>query len=198
MHSINLLPNKGESLFTQFLSWGLSIGRLLIILTETVALGTFLYRFSLDMRIVDLHDEIKIQSFIVRNFAASEEKFRNVQERIALARLYSEQSDVTPTVFQGITDMGRGKVTFKDLAVGNDRVKIEIESPSSSKLRQFVDQLSAYPELTEISIDKVENKPANAVIAVTITALLTDIQPTQEPQASVRQIPGQGIQNTEL
>ena len=57
--TINLLPNQGENLTTKFFNWALSIGRLLIILTEMVALATFLYRFGLDAQIVDLHDKIK-------------------------------------------------------------------------------------------------------------------------------------------
>jgi hypothetical protein len=46
--SINLLDNKGKSFTEQFLDWALAIGRLLIIVTETVALAAFLYRFSID------------------------------------------------------------------------------------------------------------------------------------------------------
>src|SRR4029078_3722140 len=86
--SINLLPRKGEGFLTQFLNWAVNIGRLLIIITETVALATFLYRFNLDMKIVDLPHDIKQKSFIVKNSKVYEESFRNLQERLALAKKY--------------------------------------------------------------------------------------------------------------
>ncbi len=72
---INLLPNKGDSLLDQFLSWALNIGRLLVIITETLALSVFLFRFSLDVQIIDLHDKIKAASRVVENFKESEETF---------------------------------------------------------------------------------------------------------------------------
>lgn len=177
--SINLLPNKGDSLFTQFLSWGVSVGRLLIILTESLALGVFIYRFSLDMKIVDLHDQIKAESFIIQNFKASEDKFRNVQERISLAKTYSQESTLTPTAFSDIADMGRGRVTFKTLLVSNESVKIEAQAPTANQLAQFVDALKQYPLVSSVSIDKVENRPITATILMTISATLkTAGQPT--------------------
>lgn len=182
MHSINLLPNKGESLLTQFLQWGLSVGRLLIILTETLALSVFIYRFSLDMRIVDLHDQIKAESFIVQNFTSAEDRFRNVQERIALAKDYNAEGNIAPTVFRDVAEMGRGKVTFKTLLVASDGIKIEAQAPSSQQLAAFVNELKAYPDVQSLSIDKVENKPASAMIAVTINAKLKSAKPTGAAQ----------------
>ena len=38
---INLIPDKGDTLLSQFLSWALTVGRLLIIITETLALSVF-------------------------------------------------------------------------------------------------------------------------------------------------------------
>src|SRR5713226_8720413 len=109
--TINLLPKQGEGLVTQFLSWALTVGRLLIILTETLALGTFLYRFGLDMKIVDLHDQIKTNSFIVKSFAPAEKTYRTLQNRLSLAKKYDGMSDSMPTIFNNIIGYGRGKVT---------------------------------------------------------------------------------------
>ena len=76
MHGINLMPNRGDTVLIQFLNWALTIGRLLIILVETLALGTFLYRFSLDMQIVDLKDKIKVQ----RAFVTAYKSQRSLQK----------------------------------------------------------------------------------------------------------------------
>lgn len=171
-HEINLLPRKGEGLVTQFLNWALTIGRLLIILTETLALGTFLYRFSLDMRIVDLHDEIKAQSIIASNFKPYEDIYRNFQDRIALAKKYDAISQVTPNVFGDVIEMGQGLVTFRTILIENDSVRIEVQAPSTASISTFVSKLKTYPEIVSVSIDKVENKTSSASINVGITAYL--------------------------
>lgn len=179
MHDINLLPNRGDGLVTQFLNWALTIGRLLIILTETLALGTFVYRFSLDMRIVDLHDEIKAKSAIVRNFKPYEDTFRNFQDRLALAKKYETISTITPHLLRDVIQMGQGVVTFRTVLIADDTLKVEVQAPSSASLANFVASLKQYPGVLSVSVDKVENKTSSASIVVGITAYLT---PTHEKE----------------
>lgn len=170
--TINLLPHNSESFMTQFFNWALSIGRLLIILTEIVALGTFIYRFSLDMETVDLQDKISSESFIVENFKSAEDTFRDIQSRIATVQHYAPIGNRTITIFNEITKIGQGKVTFKDLLVDTQSAQIEVQAPSASNLSTFVDQLKTNPDITSISVDKVENDASSAFITVVITATL--------------------------
>ena len=170
--SINLLPQKGESFFNQFLNWTLTIGRLLIIITEMVALGTFLYRFTLDMEIVDLHDKIKGENFIALNFKSSEENFRDIQARLDAVRHYGSLGATTTGIFTDITKLGQGKVTFKDLIVSTDNAKIVAQAPSATVLSQFTESLRKYPAITDVSVDRVETSTSNAQVTVSITATL--------------------------
>src|SRR6266480_2874522 len=130
--TINLLPQSGDSFITQFFNWALTIGRLLIILTEMVALGTFIYRFGLDMQIVDLHDKIKAESFIVANFKDAETTFRDVQDRLATVKRYTTVGGTTSEIFTDIIKMGQGKITFKDITVSTQNAKIQVAAPASS------------------------------------------------------------------
>jgi hypothetical protein len=170
--TINLLPNSGESFVTQFFNWALTIGRLLIILTEMVALGTFIYRFGLDMQIVDLHDKIKAESFIVANFKDAETTFRDVQDRLITIKRYTSVGATTTSIFTDIAKMGEGKVTFKDLNVSTQTVKIEAQAPNPASLSQFVDSLKNYPSVSSVSIDKVENNTTSDQIIIAISATL--------------------------
>jgi hypothetical protein len=170
MKPINLLPQKGEGFVNQFLSWALTIGRLLIILVETLALGTFLYRFSIDMKIIDLHDNIKTQSIIVRQFKDTEDTIRNLQDRLALAKQYDAVGKNAPTMFSEVIEMGRNKITFKNIATSDGTLKIEAQAPNSSALSQFVNNLKRYPGVTSVIIDNVENRTTNSVIIMNITA----------------------------
>ncbi len=180
--TINLLPQKNNSFLMQFLSWTLTIGRLLIILIEIVALGTFIYRFSLDMQLVHLHDKIKSDSFIVANFKEAETTFRDIQDRLATIKHYTAIQNTTSGIFSDITTMGKGKVTFQDLNISPQSAKIDIESPSPSAIAQFIAALKQYPQFTSITINKVENNSSSAQIDVSIIASLKPIAFTNTQQ----------------
>ncbi|HVF69400.1 MAG TPA: hypothetical protein VNA13_02415 [Xanthomonadales bacterium] len=170
--SINLLPHQGEGFLDQFLGWALTVGRLLIILTETLALSTFLYRFSIDMRIVDLHDLIKNQSLIVQGYQNNEKIYRNLQTKLSLSEEYTAKSNIASDTLSDIIDMGRGKITFKNLIVSDKNIKIEAQAASANILSVFVNSLKNYPGIVSVSIDSVENRTSNAVINMTISASL--------------------------
>jgi len=193
--SINLLPHKGESIMTQLLTWSLSIGRLLIILTEMVALGTFLYRFSLDMQIVDLHDRIKGESFIVANFKNSETNFRDIQDRLTTSKRYTTIGSTTTSIFGDITKMGQGKVTFKDITVTTQNAKIAVQAPSAAALSQFVTTLRNHPEVTAVAVDKVSNSSANAQVNVSITATLKPQAFAKEDEQPINAANRAGVDN---
>lgn len=172
MHTINLLPKKGNSLADQFINWALNIGRLLIILTETLALTVFIYRFSLDMKIVDLRDEIKQESAIVAQFKEPEATYRDLQTRLALSKEHGDDAGKTQNAFKDIIELGRGRITFNNLTVARESVKIEAQAPNTAFLSTFANSLKNYPGITSVSIDGVENKTSSALIQVNITAKL--------------------------
>lgn len=172
MQSINLLPKQGGGLVDQFLGWALTIGRLLIILTETLALSVFFYRFSLDMRISDLHDKIKNQSAIASSFKSTEDQVRSFQNRLALAQKIDASGSLAPNVFADIINIGKGKVTFKSIAVSTDGLKIDVQAPSSNSLNSFLAELKNYPGIKNVGVDNVENKTSTSTIKLTISGEL--------------------------
>ena len=169
MHNINLLPNKGDTLLIQFLNWALTVGRLLIILVETLALGTFLYRFTLDWQIGDLKDSVKQQRAIVSSFKPQEDKFRNLQTRLDLIKKIDTASLASPKILGDIIDMGKGYVTFSNIYVSSTIIRIETKASTVAPLMAFVNSLKQYPPVSVISVDRVENKTSNAEIIVGIS-----------------------------
>lgn len=171
IQSINLLPNKNGGFVDQFLGWALTVGRLLIILTETLALGTFLYRFSIDMRIIDLRDNIKYQSTIVQQYQ-KEKIYRDVQTRLALTETYGDKSNNASSPLSDIIEMGRSKITFKNLVISSGTIKIEAQASNGNSLTLFVNSLKSYPGITSVSIGNVETKTSSSLINADITALI--------------------------
>lgn len=158
--SINLVKDKQIPFFDRFMNWILTIGRVIVILTEIIAISAFIYRFSLDERLVDLHDAIKQKQTIISLLKTDENKYRNLQDRIALAETFSEKSIKTNKVIADIVGFLPQEIITNDLRINKDRVSISINIFSISQLTDFINTLKNYPEIKSISIDNIENNPA--------------------------------------
>ncbi len=169
--SINLIKKETESSFDKFIDWALSIGRLIVIITEIIAIGAFIYRFSLDERLIQLHAEIKQKQNSLASLKKDEENFRNLQGRLSLASNLSKNGASVYNTFQDIVELTPEDLNFNDLTLSKDRVVINLDVISISSLNVFVNSLKAYPNIKSLSIDKIENVP-NVGISVAITGLL--------------------------
>lgn len=169
--SINFVKNKQIPFLDRFIAWALSVGRLIVILTETVAIITFVYRFSLDEKLVDLHSEIKHKQNIISALKPDENKYRNLQDRIALASTFSEKGNKTSQTITEIIGLIPTQATINNLILNKDRINISVNTTSVSSLTNFVNPLKSYPGIKSISIDNIENKPLTG-LSVDITAIL--------------------------
>ncbi len=174
MHHINLLPKRGDSLLIQFLNWALTVGRLIIILVETLALGTFVYRFALDWQIGDLKDKVKVQHSIVTSYKPQEDVFLNLQARLGEIKKYSIEAVDTPKVLNDVITMGKGYVTFRTIYVAGGLIRIEAQANSVVPLMAFVNLLKDYPQVDSISVDKVENKTSSGLVIAGLSLGLKD------------------------
>src|SRR5574338_651182 len=81
-YSVNFLRGQGNHFLDKFVNWSLTIGRLLIIITETAALSAFAYRLTIDWQIIDLHEKIKDQQAIVSLLEPKEQLYRGLQKEL--------------------------------------------------------------------------------------------------------------------
>lgn len=172
--SINLLHDRTESLADKFLKWALSVGRTIVIVTEIIALSAFLYRFSLDRKIVDLKDEIEQKQLIVEGFENEEVQFRNLQDRINAAKRLDAKSAETTSLLHQIVELATGRIRFNSLSVTEDVIRIDGETPSTAQLNYFIKQLKQHPKVKRVSLDKLDNKTSRSTIEIGVSAYLTD------------------------
>lgn len=169
--SINLLKRQ-TNLIDRFVTWALTIGRLLVILTEVIALSAFIYRFSLDKQLIDLHSKITQEQAIVNYLKDNEKTYRNLQDRLATATNYSTLGIDRFKVFSNIVGFTPKGMSFNNFTLYENRIKIDANVDSVSSLGIFVNSLKNYPAIDTVSIDKIANKPSSAVISINITATL--------------------------
>lgn len=169
--SINLIKNKGIPLFDNFMNWALTIGRLIVILTEVVAVAAFIYRFSLDEKLIDLHSAIKQKQNIIAALKNDEDKYRNLQDRIAIASTFSEKTVKFNQTVEDIVSLMPNQLKIKNLILDKNKVSINIDTASMSFLASFINSLKSYPGTKSINIENIENKPSVG-LSVSITVLL--------------------------
>lgn len=169
--SINLVKNKQVPLFDKFMNWTLTVGRLIVIMTEVVAVAAFVYRFSLDERLIDLHSAIKQKQNIISALKNDEDKYRNLQDRIAIASAFSEKATRDNLSIASIINLIPSQIKIDNLTWNKDRMKIDVDVVSISSLADFIDSLKNYPNTKAVSIDSLENKPLVGLSA-DITAVL--------------------------
>ncbi len=173
--SINLVKDQKGDLFERIINWALGVGRVLIIITELIALGAFLWRFGLDQQLVDLHTKIKQKQAIVAAFKRQEDEYRNLQDRLSIAQNFSEVGSKKMQIYKDILGLGEPGITFSKVSLSSDSIAIEINADSVTALSSFANKLKTYENIESVSIGKIETKTSSAVIVINITAKLKSI-----------------------
>src|SRR3989344_3874733 len=168
--SINLIKNKQIPLFDKFMNWALTVGRLIVILTEIIALLAFVYRFSLDEKLIDLHSAIKQKQVLISLLKQDEDKYRNLQDRIALAGSLMEKNAKTNKIVLDIVGLTPQGARIDSLTFNKDKLIINANIGSVSSLTDFINVLKDYPDIKAMSIDNIENKSTGGLL-VTVTTM---------------------------
>ncbi len=166
--SINLVKDKQLPFLDKFMNWALTVGRLIVILTEIVALLAFVYRFSLDEKLIDLHSAIKQKQSLISLLKQDEDKYRNLQDRIVLASSLLEKNAKTNKIVLDIVRLTPQGTKIDSLTFNKDKLTINANINSVSSLTDFINVLKDYPDIKAISIDNIENKPSGGLL-VTVT-----------------------------
>lgn len=170
--SINLVKSDAGSFVDRFVNWALSAGRIVVIVTEIIALGAFLYRFSLDRQLIDVQSKIKQEQSVVNYLKDNEKVYRNLQNRLALSATFSRLGKEKIAVLNDIIGFAPPNLSFNSVTVQEDRVRIDANASQVSALSDFTKSLRNYTKVSAIIVDKLENRPSASLINVLITAEL--------------------------
>jgi len=177
--TINLVKKKGTPSLDVFLHWAITGGRFLVILTETIALGAFIYRFSLDRQIVDLNDLIKQRQQIVAAVSTNEKLFRQVQDSLTQATNLNENVLVMPTQLSDIQKLAeKNNITITLLNINPNLLHIEFTTGSLDNLKNFINDLEKRKDIKDISIDRIEDRISSAELEAEVSCNLIPLTTT--------------------
>ncbi len=169
--TINLAKHSQGDFLERFIGFALTVGRFLIICTEIIALGAFIYRFTLDRMLVDLHDTIVQQQAIVKLLHDNEVVFRNIQTRLHVAAALIQHTNTLPSYTTDVAAFAPSDMNIHTIDVATDAIRIGATVQSVDSLTLFINKLKAYAPIASVSIDRIDNQTETAMITVSITAL---------------------------
>jgi len=169
--NINLAKKKGTPTLDLFIHWAITGGRFLVIITETIAMAAFLYRFTLDGQIIDLHDRIKAKQAIISTYQSQEATYRALQDRLIQTRAVSQNTTFSTNLLSTINNLAEpNSILLRVVSVGKERIHIEVTTTNILNLKNFVGDLQKQKELKEISIDRIEDRTTSSELSAEISS----------------------------
>lgn len=167
---INLVKKEETASFDRFMNWALGIGRLIVIIAEIIAIAAFIYRFSLDEKLGQIHSGIKQKQHQLSLLKKDEENYRNLQDRLSLASNFSDESTKIYKIFQDVVNFTPQEIKYNDLTLRKDKAVMDISATSIPSLTEFVNSLKNYANTQSVSIDNIESRP-DIGLSIVITTL---------------------------
>lgn len=155
---INLLPKQRESVGSIFVKWGVNAGKIIIIVTELVALSALFYRFSVDRKIIDLNDQIKTEEIFINNQKQKEQEYRSIQKRLEHIKLITDETDEKIDLMDTIINtLKNGEFSETNLNVDYNSIQITGNAFSIFAINDFIDQMKNSPKVNNIALDEVSS-----------------------------------------
>lgn len=168
--TINLSGKPRERLENIFLSWAAQAGKIIIIVTELVALGALSYRFIIDRQIIDLNDQIRTKLLFVNSQTQKENVFRDIQNRLFYVKLLTDESHTKLIVLADILSAAKsGGVEITNLLLNEDKITLSGNTSSLFSIHTFVNTFKARPGVSAISIDEIESGESGVHFKLTMT-----------------------------
>ena len=153
---INLIGKPKQSLTQEFLKWAVNVGRIVIVVTELLALSALLYRFTVDRKIIDLHDKIKKAELFVKSQAAKEADYRSIQSRLENIKLTQAETKIKIDIMNDILkSISQGNFSSTNLTVNLNNININGIAFSIFPINNFIQVLKENPNVTSISLDEI-------------------------------------------
>jgi hypothetical protein len=156
---INLSPQKPVVFTNVFFNWAIRVGRIIIILTELVALGALFYRFIVDRQVIDLHDQIRQGLLVVSAQSKQEEIYRDLQNRLLLIKSLTEQTQqniiTTNNILNRMTALGG---TVSRFSLQSNTLLLQGEFLSVSQMSDLLQYLGSLDAVSSANVETIQSK----------------------------------------
>ena len=157
--TVNLLPKDPflTSPIGRLLQWSLTVGRYLVIFTESVVIMSFASRFYIDRRITDLNGSIHQKQIIIESYGDLEKQVREIQDKIQSYEQIQQQVDMTDS-FEALSQITPQDVTLEALNMKPDSVVFAGKTLSQNSFNLLVNNIQLSPHFSDVVINRIETK----------------------------------------
>lgn len=172
--NINLvIKDEVESFSGQLLSWILTYGRYIIIITQIVVLSVFFLRFKLDRDHTDLKESVSQKQALVESVGDLEAEIRRVQNTLSNISQISKNQDILLKVLDYLEENTPSDTTFSKLSLSPDKISFSVTSSNLRSFNFFLLRLEQDNKLKDVNLEDIQTMPdgriefkINAVINV--------------------------------
>lgn len=157
---INLSGKNREKVSDVFVKWAINVGKVIIIGTELLALSSFSYRFYIDRKIIDLHDQIKQEELLVKSQSKNEKQYRELQEKLSNIKIITNETKSKVFILQSILDTTKNTYfTTQNISINNNSIVIEGTAFSIFSINNFIEEIKKDPMVISINLDQIDSVP---------------------------------------
>ena len=152
--NINLVPQDefDRSTLGKILKWSLSAGKSIVVITEFVVILAFLSRFKLDRDLNDLNEVTAQKSALVSSFAATEERMRDIQSRIAVVDKNQEINLVASELISEVKAMTPFDVSYESISFRQGSIDLVGSAGSEVGFATLLQGFSVNPNWGQITL----------------------------------------------
>jgi hypothetical protein len=160
-YNINLIIKSGETLnfSEQFLSWALTYGRYIIIITQIVVLSVFFARFKLDRDHTDLKETVLQKQALIESVSDMEKEIIKTQLKLSQIKTIITNKDQFLELITFLQDNVSTDTSFNTLSVSPDRIQFSATTDSLRSFGYLIKKFQQENKFTEAVLEDISRKP---------------------------------------
>lgn len=164
--NINLLPKSKweKGIVGRLLFWALHVGRYVVVFTELVVIGAFLFRFGLDKKLTDLNFDINQKKSAVMAYGDLEGKWRRLQSQLQTITKVSADSVKAGQILNAVSQITPLDTNYSTINLNDKAVVLEGQTLSNVGLATLLASAQNQPLFKEVTLETVSSAADNSGI----------------------------------
>lgn len=161
--NINLMPGREEPKGTvgRAINWALTVGRVLVIATEIVAIAIFALSIKLAADKQDLKEDVRSLSALVQSKETFENEFRTVQSRIENVKANESKHVFTSKAVDEFLLLLPEGLTLNSLDLADGELVFSGEFESPRELQTLISSFSTSTKIIALNLVSLEHPNDN-------------------------------------
>ena len=163
--NINLLikDDLSKSFYGQLLSWVLTYGRYIIIITQIIVLSVFFLRFKLDRENTDLEESVSQKRAIIESITDLEKDIRVIQGKLSNVGQITTNQDFPSKILRFLQNELHSDTVFTVLSFTEENISFSATSGSLKSFSHLLSQLQKNKKFIDVSLKEINRRPDGRV-----------------------------------